>query len=210
MYRAIFFDLDDTLFDRAAALRRWVARHVGNLDSADLAWVIDLDDRGRRPRLHFAAAIVERFRIQRTVTELAAAFPAELAVQVEPEVGARETIVRLAADRRVAVVTNGGPAQRDKLARAGLADVLETVFVSGELGMAKPAPAIFERALAWSALEPAECLFVGDDPIHDIAPAAALGMATAWRVPSVGGVWPAELASPRFAIRSIAELEAHA
>ena len=210
MFRGIFFDLDDTLFDRTAALRRWVARHVGPLDPGELAWVIELDDRGRRPRLHFAAGIVERFGLHRTVTELASAFPAELAAQVEPEPGVGEVLARLASRCRVAIVTNGGASQRDKLARAGLTGVVSTVFVSSELGIAKPAPAIFERALAWSELPAGECLFVGDDPERDIAPAAALGMATAWRTRDMSArveVWPPELASPRFTIRTIDELE---
>src|SRR5260221_11771870 len=205
MSRAIFFDLDDALFDRTAALQRWVTAQVGRLDGDDLAFVIELDDRGYRPRLHFAAGIVARFGLQRTVIELAAAFPSELAAHVEPEAGVRDVVVRLAEQRRVAIVTNGGAAQRDKLARAGLADVVETVFVSGELGIAKPAPAIFERALPWSELEPGQCLFVGDDPEYDIVPAAALGMATAWRARSM---WPGALTMPRYTIRSIGELEA--
>jgi putative hydrolase of the HAD superfamily len=180
MFRAIFFDLDDTLFDRTAAVVRWVAAHVGSIDGEALAWVVELDDRGRRPRLLFAAGLIQRFGLHRTVAELAAAFPSELAEHVEPEAGVRATIERLAERHSVAIVTNGGAAQRDKLARAGLADVVEAVFVSGELGVAKPAPGIFEHALAWSNVAPAECLFVGDDPINDIAPATALGMATAW------------------------------
>jgi hypothetical protein len=80
VFRGIFFDLDDTLFDRTAALGRWIATHVGTLDATELAWVIALDDRGRRPRLHFAAGLVARFKLQRPVTELAAAFPSELAL----------------------------------------------------------------------------------------------------------------------------------
>ena len=206
LYRVIFFDLDDTLFDRAAALGRWVAAHLGSLDADALAWLVELDDRGRRPRLHFAAGVIDRFGLHRTVCELASAFPSELAHHVEPEAGVRETIERLALDRRVAVITNGGASQRDKLQRAGLADVVEQVFVSGELGIAKPAPGIFERALSWSQAAPGECLFVGDDPVNDIAPAAALGMATAWlpRGPWVGST------PPPLTIHSIAELERHA
>jgi len=204
--RGILFDLDDTLFDRTAALGRWVAAHVGTLAAEDLAWVIELDDRGRRPRLAFAASLIERFALPRTASELAAAFPAELAAQVEPEDGVRATVERLARRHRVAIVTNGGAAQRAKLARAGLADLIATVFVSGELGVAKPARAIFERALAWTELRADECLFVGDDPVNDIAPAAALGMTTAWRQRAP---WPVGQ-PPHLTIASIFELERHA
>ncbi|HEY6035708.1 MAG TPA: HAD family hydrolase [Kofleriaceae bacterium] len=204
MVRALLFDLDDTLFDRTAALRRWAVSQLGEVDGEAFAWIEELDLRGRRPRLHFAAGMVERFGLQRTVAGLAAAFPSELAARVEPEPGVRPAIERLAAQARIAVVTNGGAAQRDKLARAGLAHVIRDVFVSSELGVAKPAPAIFEQALAWTGVAASECVFVGDDPTNDLAPAAALGMATAWlpRAP-----WPAELAlSPTYTIASIGAL----
>lgn len=204
MVRALLFDLDDTLFDRTAALRRWAVSQLGEVDGEAFAWIEELDLRGRRPRLHFAAGMVERFGLQRTVAGLAAAFPSELAARVEPEPGVRPAIERLAAQARIAVVTNGGAAQRDKLARAGLAHVIRDVFVSSELGVAKPAPAIFEQALAWTGVAASECVFVGDDPTNDLAPAAALGMATAWlpRAP-----WPAELPmSPTYTIASIGAL----
>jgi putative hydrolase of the HAD superfamily len=202
VFRALFLDLDDTVFDRGAAFGRWVRARIGTLDDTALRLLVEIDDRGRRSRDDVAAYIATRYR----VTIDPDAFSLELAEHVEPEPGAREMIARLAATRRVAIVSNGGgPAQRAKLARAGLADVVHAVFVSGELGETKPAPAIFERALRWAEHAATDCLFVGDDPSNDLAPAAALGMPTAWiaREP-----WPEELAAPRFTLRSLAELEA--
>jgi putative hydrolase of the HAD superfamily len=187
-----------------AALRRWATTQLGAVDAETFAWIVELDRRGRRPRLHFAAGMIERFGVQRTVTELAAAFPSELAAQVRPDPGVPGHVERLAAQMRVAVVTNGGAAQRDKLAGAGLADVLRDVFVSSELGVAKPARAIFEQVVAWTGVAASECIFVGDDPLDDLAPAAALGMATAWlpRAP-----WPATaLFAPTYTIASIGAL----
>ena len=204
MVRAILFDLDDTLFDRTAALRRWATSQLGPLDAAAFDAVVGLDQRGRRSRLLFAAGMVEHFGLARTVTELATAFPSELAAHVLPEPGMRATLQRLAVLNRIAVVTNGGAAQRDKLSRAGVADVFGAVFVSGELGIDKPARTIFEHALAWTGVPASECMFVGDDPRTDLAPAAALGMATAW-VPRAP--WPADLAlSPTYTIASIGAL----
>ena len=151
-------------------------------------------DREVRDRAH-------RDRARECVSE------AELAAYVEPEPGVPAVVARLAADRRVAIVSNGGAAQRDKLERAGLADLVPTMFISGELGVAKPAPAMLECALAWSELAPAECLFVGDDPMTDLVPAAALGMGTAWRTRDH---WPQGVAAPQFTIESLDELEAWA
>lgn len=197
----LLFDLDDTLFDRTAALLRWIARHVGELTAPELERVKDLDDRGRRNRLLFAAVMIEQYGLRRSVAELAAAFPAELAAQVEPEPGARAAMERLAARHRIAIVSNGGTAQREKLARTGLADLIEHVVISGELGIAKPARGIFEHALALTGARMAT--FIGDDPHADIAPAAALGMTTAWRI---RGPYPDDVARPTYRIHSIAEL----
>jgi putative hydrolase of the HAD superfamily len=53
---------------------------------------------------------------------------------------------------------------------------------SFEHGVAKPGTAIYDRAierLAGEGIAPAETLYVGNDMLNDIAPAAALGMRTA-------------------------------
>jgi FMN phosphatase YigB (HAD superfamily) len=205
MYRAVFLDLDDTLFDRTAAVRRWAAETLPALDDTDEQWLLERDARGRRPRLEFATDLVERFELALRPELIASAFPLQLASHVEREAGVREQIARLAILTRVAVVSNGsGAAQRMKLRRLGLDQLVHAVFISGELGVAKPAPELFQHALRWSGQAAADCLFVGDDPVNDIAPAAALGLVTAWRERCA---WPSELAPPAHRLPSIAALE---
>ena len=205
--RVLLFDLDDTLFARAVAFHRWAAPISRGQE--DLDWLVDADGRGRAPRFEFAMKTVARFGLgdpePARARAFAEAFPAQLAACVVPEPGVREVIVRLAATHRIGIVTNGGGAtQREKLWRAGLADLFEVMLISGELGIDKPAPQLFLQAAAMFAVPPAECCFIGDDPELDIAPAAALGMTTIWRVRDV---WPAQLPPPNYAIRSFAELE---
>jgi putative hydrolase of the HAD superfamily len=55
-------------------------------------------------------------------------------------------------------------------------DAFDHVLVSGELGLEKPDPAIFERALALAGVAPAELVYVGDSLHHDIEPCLALGI----------------------------------
>jgi putative hydrolase of the HAD superfamily len=204
MFRAVFLDLDDTLFDRAAAFKRWAASTLPAIGEADERWLLACDARGRRSRLDFATELATRFELTTQPEVLASAFPLQLASHVERELGVREEIARLAIQTRVAIVTNGsGAAQRMKLRRLGLDHLVHAVFISSELGIAKPAPEIFQHALRWSGQAAADCLFVGDDPINDIAPAAALGLATAWRERDA---WPPELAPPSHRLRSITEL----
>jgi putative hydrolase of the HAD superfamily len=199
--RALLLDLDDTLFDRALAFRAWLAHRLGRApEPAELAAFSEIDRRGHRSREEFAT---DAARLGLAVEP--ARFPFELAEHIEPEAGARDAIARLAARLRVGIVTNGGPAQRTKLARLGLADTVHAVFVSSELGHAKPASQIFEHALRWTEHPPHEVLFAGDDPIIDLAPAAAHGMQTAWRARAP---WPRWLAPARYEIHSISALEA--
>jgi putative hydrolase of the HAD superfamily len=204
VFAAVFFDLDDTLFDRDAALVRYAHTYLQEDDPDELAWLAAADARGKRSRLDFARDVIERRGMPWDIADYADAFSLALAGCVEPEPGVREAVAELARRARVAVVTNGGSApQRTKLERIGLGDVVHAVFVSEEVGSAKPRHAIFERALAWSERSAGECLFVGDDPWLDVAPAAALGMTTVWRA---RGAWPSGIAPADHTIRSIDEV----
>jgi HAD superfamily hydrolase (TIGR01509 family) len=202
-YQALLLDLDDTLFDRSAALRAWAEVAVQTQLERPLTvteWyvLVEIDGRGHRPREEFAAEARDRLGLE--IDPLR--FGHGLVQHLTLEPGAAETIAALAKRLRVGVVTNGGSAQRAKLDALGIAP--HVVFVSAEVGMTKPALGIFERALRWTERAANEVLFVGDDPIIDLAPAASLGMHTAWR--ARGHEWPTELAPPTYCIEAITEL----
>jgi FMN phosphatase YigB (HAD superfamily)/glycosyltransferase involved in cell wall biosynthesis len=57
----------------------------------------------------------------------------------------------------------------------------ELIILSYQHGMAKPAPELFQilaNRLAGRGISPAETLFIGNDPLHDIVPATAAGFQT--------------------------------
>jgi putative hydrolase of the HAD superfamily len=64
------------------------------------------------------------------------------------------------------------------LEQMGLAERLDFSVFSSEVGMRKPHPAIFERALEALGAEPEQALFVGDRLYEDVRGAAELGMTT--------------------------------
>lgn len=81
-------------------------------------------------------------------------------------------------------LSNDVPAWSAKLRRRfGLEPYFSGWFISGELGMRKPDPAIFEHVLAEVAAEPADVTFV-DDRLKNLNAAAALGIQTALYDPS--------------------------
>jgi putative hydrolase of the HAD superfamily len=64
------------------------------------------------------------------------------------------------------------------LAQMGLDQRLDFSVFSSEVGMRKPHPAIFERALEVLDVEPERALFVGDRLYEDVRGAAEVGMTT--------------------------------
>jgi putative hydrolase of the HAD superfamily len=58
----------------------------------------------------------------------------------------------------------------------GVRDAFAVLVISGIEGVEKPDPAIFRRALERLDVDPADVLYVGDNPEFDVAPAAAVGM----------------------------------
>lgn len=78
-----------------------------------------------------------------------------------------EMLAALTPAPRTAILTNSGPSRRAELVRRFAADTLvDLIVVSAEEGLAKPDPAIFALTCRRLGLEPAECLFVDDDPVN--------------------------------------------
>jgi HAD superfamily hydrolase (TIGR01509 family) len=67
---------------------------------------------------------------------------------------------------------------RAELSRLGVAQLLDVIVMSGDVGARKPDPAIFRYALERLGVEPEHALMVGDSVPNDIAGAKALGMRT--------------------------------
>jgi HAD superfamily hydrolase (TIGR01549 family) len=94
---------------------------------------------------------------------------------------ADELLVRLKPKYKLGIVTNGvAGLQRKKWHGCGLEPWFDAVAISGELGVGKPNPSIFE----WIANElnvPLEsCLMVGDNSDRDVQGGINAGIQTVW------------------------------
>jgi len=76
---------------------------------------------------------------------------------------------------RVALLSNATTRLRADLDRLGLTAVLDEVFSSAELGLAKPDPDVFRVVCARLGVAPAECGFVDDTAGH-VRAAEAVGL----------------------------------
>jgi len=80
-----------------------------------------------------------------------------------------------AAGVRTGLVSNSWGTRRYD--RARLAELFDGVVISGDVGIRKPAPEIYELGAQQIGLEPSACVFVDDLPFN-LEPAAELGMGT--------------------------------
>jgi putative hydrolase of the HAD superfamily len=81
-----------------------------------------------------------------------------------------------AAGIRTVVVSNWDWSLHERLQETGLAALVDGALASAEVGIAKPDPAIFHRALELVGVEPRDAWHVGDTPEADIEGARAAGL----------------------------------
>jgi HAD superfamily hydrolase (TIGR01549 family) len=91
--------------------------------------------------------------------------------------GAPEALDELRTDGlRLALVSNAEPRLRDTLEAAGLAQRLDYLVISAELGIEKPDPRIFRAALEALGVSPERAIHVGDLYEVDVVGARAAGL----------------------------------
>jgi HAD superfamily hydrolase (TIGR01549 family) len=210
-YRAILFDLDDTLYDLRSY---WRGRLHGALDDV-LARHPDFD-RNQLVRIAIAQKIyIDKFpdflRSQGVTDEelIAAAhdtFGRDWFARLTLYEDAPHTLEALRPRYKLGLVTNGpSRTQRPKIEQFRLIEYLDLLVVSEEVGVAKPDPAIFRIALEQLGVEAHEALFVGDSPEFDLRGAAAAGLPFVWMNPR-GETLPADAPRPIAEIGRLAEL----
>lgn len=223
---AIFFDLDDTLCDYsrsvdeafAAVFPLAAARHPG-LDYGRLRRHFELVLERAIARMGglWAEGYTREDRFREALAEsgvhdpdlaqaMAAAYGRERLDRLRPFDDARPTLEALRPRYPLGLITNGpGAEQRAELERLGIGECFGVVVISGELGIHKPQPGIFQRALALMGCQPADALYVGNDPRADVAGAKGVGMRVAW-LNRNGGSLPADVPRPDLELASLREL----
>lgn len=200
-FHTVFFDIDDTLYDQAQPFAYAVHAVYGSLPG-----VTD-DALFRSSRRHSAAVFAalssghmpsDEVYSRRMVETLS-----DFGVTISPEVGHQmqqiyarssgQAMALTATMRRclalchkrgqVGVITNGShERQMGKLKLLGALQWIDrdAIFISDELGIAKPGAAIFRHACATVGTLPAHCLFVGDSYGNDVRGACGVGMPVVW------------------------------
>jgi putative hydrolase of the HAD superfamily len=213
---AVLFDLDDTLYSRDKAFRSWAVWFVRNQlliedelrHAAVVEGIVRMDEHGYAPREALFARIMEEHpALGIDVAQCIATYREQFMRHISPEEETTRVLHALVdAGIPFGIVTNGPVVQQHKLERLGLDCLTSCVFISEVFGSRKPDAGIFLAAASCLKAEPAEVLFVGDNPATDLLGAYGVGMQTAWL--SYGREWPTHLAhfSPDFTLANLSDV----
>jgi putative hydrolase of the HAD superfamily len=195
--RAVFFDLDGTLYDRDAAMmmlahdqfaafRDQLAQRVD--EPRFTSRFIELDDHGYASRSDVYRRLADEFGLDNWLTvDLERHFWEAYNRRCEISADTRDTLHALrAAGKCLGIVTNGQTEwQSRKIEGLGLGSFVDIVLISETEGIRKPDARIFDRARERCGVDRAsDAMFVGDHPEVDVAGAQAAGMVAVWkRVP---------------------------
>jgi putative hydrolase of the HAD superfamily len=224
--RAIFFDVDDTLYSTSefAALARRNAienmrAHGFRMATEDalreLAEIVNefssnyehhFDKLLRRVPKHYSEGISETILVAAAVvgyheTKFRELRPYEDAVDVL-------RLLREQTDLKLGVVSSGlALKQAEKLVRLGLVELFEPngIFISDEIGISKPNPKLWLKACNAFGLRPSECMYIGDRPQLDVDPCNRIGMITVLNKRTARAYLPGET-KPDFEIHNFFDL----
>ena len=181
--KAVLFDLDGTLHDRAETIRRYLAGHVRRFEMpAGYAerWTA-LDDLGYRSKAEVFPQLVAEFGLKHDPQVLLQDFSDHAWSDCQLTPHSHEVLNELRRrGLRLGLVTNGwSQKQRQCMSGLGLADAFDTVVINKEAGCSKPEPRIYTRALEQLGVQASETLFVGDSPTNDVWGPQQVGMEAA-------------------------------
>lgn len=77
---------------------------------------------------------------------------------------------------RLGLISNFEAWLEEILERLEVGHRFDTTVISGLAGIEKPDPGIYELALELAGIAPAHAVHIGDSPVNDVEPAAAVGM----------------------------------
>lgn len=178
----IFFDLDDTIFhyDRSWTEIFEIAvpeAPPGAIETFVVRYFEYLDVPASDPYVRAFEQIVGEYDIKLDPKEARDAYvAAELEACTVPE-EMRRALRTIAGSKPTGVITNGDSAVvREKLTRHDLESLFDTLVLSGDLGVKKPNPEIFN--IARERVDVDTCVYVGDSYDTDIEPAEEAGFST--------------------------------
>lgn len=201
MIKAVFFDMDDTMFYFTSAHKQAMKKVKGyaekvlqvsekELEDAIQCVMSELENRlgkynpgihNRQVRFQNALSLLGK-KIQPHATEMYHCYWDTIIACIEAEPGLINLLSLLKKkDIFVGVCTDmTSYVQIQKLVKIGAIRYIDAVVTNEEAGVDKPQKEIFELCLRKCGYKPEECIFIGDKVEKDILGAESVGMKGMW------------------------------
>lgn len=187
---AIYFDLDNTLINRNAALlacmQQFFDENMPNHYFKNEEFELEkVDQFGYTPREEFVEWFIQYYQPQSwDETSFWNYMHANISNFVRPiSPTLRDLLLRLKKQYKIGILTNGSISNQSRKIHKAELDIIfppETIHISQQYHLSKPNPALFELVLEQWQLKAQQLLYVGDDPMNDIKGASRVGIKTAW------------------------------
>jgi len=196
--RAVFFDIDDTLYSttefaelaRANGVREMIAHGLKmGADEAmrELREVIaefssNYEYHFDKLLLRLAPEAYEGVNPAILVAAGVMAYHETKINQLKPPPEVKEVLEKLSRSELILGIITMGPQvkQAEKILRLGLMEYIDpsAIFISDQMGVGKPNVKLYMKACRQLDIWPLEAMYVGDNPPNDIDPPNQLGMST--------------------------------
>ena len=217
MIKATVFDLDHTLFDRYATIRKIVPGLREHFDLnegvTDEVFAEELCY-GDKHNVHKGWEGIHKHLISKGIFKTVPDFSEYTKIlishfkNVAVKYDFSESVLKDLKNSgyKVGLITNGDPVlQHKKLEMLGLEASFDEIIVSGETPYEKPQKEIFLMMAEKLNITPGEMMYIGDHPLNDVDGARNAGCVPVWVKTTGTWIFP-EIPKPPLQIETVAEL----
>ncbi|HSL94236.1 MAG TPA: HAD-IA family hydrolase [Bacillota bacterium] len=223
---AIFFDLDDTLWDfkgsSEISLDTVFSRYLSERGVDREEWLCCYEAANHalwtayQAGTHTAAEVKElRFgrsfssvgvcMSAQAIREVSTYYLSEIVRNTVLYPGVQVALSVLSRRFKLGIISNGMAVSRERLDSHGIGQYFGHIITAANAGAPKPSAEIFTYALAAAGVSPCRAAYVGDDYNSDVLGSKRAGMVSVWYNPS-GKTRRSEIA-PDYEIKSFRDLE---
>jgi putative hydrolase of the HAD superfamily len=189
---AVFFDLDDTLFDasglaekaRRASIEAMIEKGLTGITAQQGVEILNeiVAEFGSNSDQHFDMMLKRLDQYSSKLVAVSVITYHRIKVQeirLFPDVFGFLQNIRNESAVQLGIISDGLPIKQwEKILRLGIDTFIPNVFISEEVGIKKPNPKLFSLAVEKVGVNPENSIYIGDRFDNDIVPAKQIGMHT--------------------------------
>lgn len=217
MIKAVVFDLDHTLFDRYATIKKLVPqlrKHFDLGDGITDEYFIQELSYADKHYVHKGWEGIYNHLVSKGIFRTLPGFAeyTEIVLRHFKHIAekydfAEPTLKKIKSKGyKIGLITNGShELQYKKLGKLELTDLFDEIIVSGDTPYQKPDERIFLMMAERMGVAPQEMMYVGDHPLNDVEGSRKAGCVSVWVKTTGTWIFP-EIEKPTLQIETVEEL----